>query len=94
MKEGFELIGIATVAAALIFGVCLLMSAFEDWFKMAKWRYQYKRRFNKPPTAKCYCKDCRFHNDHTKQCGKFDGWNTAEDWFCWDATPYKHKEGD
>ena len=50
-----------------------------------------KHRFDKPPTAECYCKDCRLHGKDN-QCFKFNGWRTADEWFCWDAEPKdKHR---
>lgn len=50
--------------------------------------YTIKHRFDKPPTAKCYCKDCTRHDDNGK-CYKFEGYYTADNWFCWDADPKK-----
>lgn len=48
-----------------------------------------KHRFDKPPTAECYCKDCRQHGEDN-QCFKFNGKRTADEWFCWDAEPKKN----
>jgi hypothetical protein len=64
----------------------------SDLIKGLKWKYKYKHRFDKPPLAKCYCKDCDFfgkNNDREdwNECLAHKGWRVAEEWFCWEATP-------
>ena len=83
----------------VIFLICLaagsavaLWMAGVELIDYLKRRYEIKHRFDKPPTAKCYCKDCVRHSDASKRCYKFDGWYTADEWFCWDAEPRKKEE--
>ena len=57
------------------------------------WNYQYKHRFDKPPTAKCYCNDCEYHAKNLKcnnvtWCDKY----TPDNGFCYQATPRKRKD--
>ena len=51
----------------------------------------YKRpengELNKKPTAKCYCIDCKYHNNLAGDCFGFDRYqHTADNWFCWKAS--------
>lgn len=61
MKEFLSDIGFATVACGCMIGVYLSLYAIKEGVKKLKYHYKVKHRFNKPPTAKCYCRDCRFH---------------------------------
>lgn len=77
------------VILAYIFMLSLLAVFIEFILKHTiqklRKRWLYKHRFGKVPTAMCYCKDCKNHDGLA--CRKFTGWNTADEWFCWDATP-------
>ena len=87
---GFALLGEAT-AIAIAFGlVAIAVRSIKDKIERVKWRRVYKHRFDKPPTAKCYCVDCQKHGEDGR-CYKFERWTTADSWFCWDAEP-KDKE--
>ena len=55
-------------------------------------KYKQKHRFDKPPTAKCYCIDCVYHDNETGRCWRLKNWHTADNWFCWDAEPRKTEE--
>ena len=79
-------------ACAIVIGFSVIyavLCCIKELLHKAKWRYKYKHRFDKPPTAACYCKDCKLHGDESHRCCKFD-WNTADNWFCWDAEPKEH----
>ena len=74
-------------------------TAFEcivDRVRKRKYHYEVKHRFDKPPTAECYCIDCQRYEAskgfRSGRCCKFEGWYVADNWFCWDATP-KEKAG-
>ena len=87
IKDLLAFLGAATVVvlvACLVAGVCY---EIKEYIIRLKWEYKYKHRFDKPPTAACYCKDCKRHNDENQECYKFKGWRTADSWFCWDAVP-------
>lgn len=97
--EVFGWIGILTAAG---FVALMAYSAFDalrgvvyDW----RWNYKYKHRFDKPPTAKCYCKDCIYHGTTYKDGGnnkcdvsKADIW-TPDEGFCFKAEPKKRDVG-
>lgn len=54
-----------------------------------KRRYVQKHRFDKPPTATCYCVDCRFHSTESLICYRLQKLRTADNWFCCHAEPRK-----
>lgn len=87
----FTAIGIATVT---VFGIsisCLVVDFISDMIHEAIWVYKYKHRFDKPPTAACYCIDCKFHGDGidlTRCTNRKDLiLQTADEWFCQAAEP-------
>ena len=49
--------------------------------------YEYKHRFDKPPTAECYCVDCWYRDNKNSKCGRHNELYVADDWFCKDAMP-------
>lgn len=57
-----------------------------DALNKAKRKYDHKHRFDKPPLAKCYCKDCKYHVIDGI-CIKHYGLDIREDGFCCDAVP-------
>lgn len=75
----------------IIIGVLLaaLKEVIGELIDRAKRNYRIKHRFDGPPTAKCYCRDCTRYDNESHKCYKFDGWRTADCWFCWDAEPRK-----
>lgn len=54
-----------------------------------KSKYIIKHRFSKPPTAKCYCIDCKQHDMQTSLCHRDGRRYTADAEFCSDAEPRK-----
>ena len=87
MRDFLALIGLAAsvvILFTLVYAICI---GIKERISKLKWQYKYKHRFDKPPTAKCYCRDCKQHGSETNRCYKFDGWHTADNWFCWDAEP-------
>ncbi len=77
--------------------VIFIYSGLCELFDNLKRDYIIKHRFDKPPTAKCYCKDCIHHDDETKQCYRFGQTTkeyscTADYWFCWEAEPREKVE--
>ena len=91
MDTIFTCIGLATVT---VFGVliCWLVVDFiSNEIDEAIWVYKYKHRFDKPPTAACYCVDCKFHGDDidsTRCTNRKDViLQTADEWFCQAAEP-------
>ena len=87
---------IGAIASLAIIG-CMLAFAWMyllEFIDEAKHKYRYKHRFDKPPTAKCYCIDCKHHDNETGYCYRFGQTTkeyrcTADNWFCWEADPRK-----
>lgn len=82
-----QVLGSALVIVLACFSVAGIWCALKEYVHTIKLRYRHKHRFDKPPTAKCYCMDCKKHGPDTGRCYKFDRWYTADNWFCWDAEP-------
>ncbi len=93
IKLFFMLFGVA-VTAGLLIGLFLCgISLIKERIERRIRHYKIKHRFDKPPTAKCYCKDCERHSADGR-CRKFNGWYTGDSWFCWDAEPRKEATHD
>lgn len=91
MSNIFTCIGLATV---IVFGIAILSLVVDfilNEIQEAIWVYKYKHRFDKPPTAACYCIDCKFHGDDIDltRCTKREDvrLQTADEWFCQAAEP-------
>ena len=92
----FTSIGIATV---MVFGIVMFLMVVDfisDKIHEAIWVYKYKHRFDKLPTAACYCVDCKFHGDDVDltRCTKRKDviLQTADEWFCQAAEPKERGE--
>lgn len=81
------LLGICTVFIIAVFVIILIAYGIKEGICECKRVYTYKHRFDKPPTAKCYCKDCKSWRESDGKCFIFEGWYTADRWFCWNADP-------
>ena len=91
----FSWIGILIVAGFVVMMLYCAFDALRDVVRGWRWMYKYKHRLDKPPTAKCYCKDCIYHSTTYKDGGNnkcsfpgIDIW-TPEDGFCYEAEPRK-----
>ena len=96
MNEFLTVVGALTLLFLTGFLIMCIISAINQWIDRLKRNYQYKHRFDKPPTAKCYCIDCHHHNNETNQCYRFGETTgeyrcTADNWFCWEARPREEK---
>ena len=93
IRDAFTYIGMITSICVLCFIGIVIYSFIEKQIDDAKRKYRQKHRFDKPPTAKCYCIDCIHHDNETKRCYRFEikkGYQcTADNWFCWEAEPRK-----
>lgn len=92
MKENlmsfFTLLGIVASAITLI--AIIMFIIMKSYYFIAekieelKYDYKVKHRFDKPPLAKCYCKDCKSYNRKNERCYWLNR-GTADNWFCWNA---------
>lgn len=86
--------GVITLGFVIAIFCSGLFDTIVDKVEHAKWKHKYKHRFDKSPTAKCYCIDCehygannKFFTDNRNECLAHVGWNVADNWFCWSAAP-------
>lgn len=87
MKDIFAGIGVICTFTLCGFLFGMFMIFIQEKIRILKRRYQYKHRFDKPPTAKCYCIDCKHHGKDGK-CNDFVMYiKTEDEWFCWRAEP-------
>lgn len=92
MTEFLIICGIAFIGIVVVLILIMLCHAIRVLVDKLKRRHYLKHRFDKPPTAECYCIDCKYHDDETKRCWRFGETTkeyrcTADNWFCWEATP-------
>lgn len=84
----FTLFGIISSIIVLITIIMfIIMNAYYfivEKIEELKYDYKTKHRFDKPPLAKCYCKDCKYHGYNGK-CYSFTERYTADNWFCNEA---------
>lgn len=97
MKIAFilQICGIMFILVFLILAIAMLKDFVVDTIRNLKWKYKYKHRFDKPPLAKCYCKDCRYYisEGNCGDCATHNGWKVADNWFCWSAKPKSYDYG-
>lgn len=84
-------------AGALFILTWSALYAIYDWLCGVigglKWEYKYKHRFDKQPTAECYCKDCMYYNLDNNYCSDShtkDNYALRDSHFCAFAVPRKH----
>lgn len=87
------LAGIGTITIILTGAVAagMFVEFVKSTVQCRKRCYEYNHRFDKPPVAKCYCIDCEYWDKETHYCAALHGFSTADDWFCWRASPYKEE---
>lgn len=92
MKEFLMIMGVIASFVLVLLVIMNVIYWLKTLIEKLTLKYKQKHRFDKPPTAKCYCVDCVYHNNETGLCCKFETWNTADNWFCWNAEPRKTEE--
>lgn len=90
-----ESIGLVTLT--LLVGVILGLIIVTIWDRILKLIHIYKRkhRFDKPPTAKCYCKDCAYHGilmPNGCECPGRKNYYSPDDGFCHEAKPKEREK--
>lgn len=84
-------IGAAATLALISLMITALICNVREFINSVKLKHKQKHKFDKPPTAKCYCADCIYHDNETGRCCKFYLY-TEDDWFCCDGEPRKKEE--
>ena len=86
--------GIASIVTIILAIFIFLYDFAKDVIRDLKWLYKRKHRFDKPPTAQCYCNDCKYYKPYSSnrgQCGRghIETWSVSDNSFCWQAEPLK-----
>ena len=94
MTEFFTSVGAFVIIAMIVAMIFAVFCAIKQVIRNLIWIYKYNHRFDKPPTAKCYCKDCSLYGDFTSRslCRKHK-FHFSEDYFCKDADPCEAESG-
>lgn len=87
MVNFLAILGALVLIILVLFLFCVLFSEVYDLVKSLISKHKQKHSFGKSPTADCYCVDCIYHDNDTKECYKFEGYYTADCWFCRYAKP-------
>lgn len=92
MNDFLVWLGTVTLIVIASFLFAAIYSELRELIDRCRYNYRVKHRFDKPPTAKCYCIDCKYHCNETRRCYRFtETRHTADNWFCWEATPRKEE---
>jgi hypothetical protein len=97
MSEFLEFIGLVTLLTIGFFLIAGILYEINEMISRTTYAWRVRHRFNKPPTAKCYCRDCKSHDPDTHRCYRFGETTkeyrcTADYWFCWEADPRKKED--
>ena len=88
-------VGVGTMLIIIICIIGVAIQSVKDVTDELVYKYHYKHRFNKPPTAKCYCVDCICYSNETGRCYGFheDSNRLVADYmFCYRAEPRKFEK--
>lgn len=66
--------------------IASIAATVEEEIRRKLKEYKYKHRFNKSPTAECYCVDCWYRDNENSKCRRYE-LHVADDWFCKDGMP-------
>jgi hypothetical protein len=93
LKTILALIGVMACTVILAEIVICVTTWIKDKIKKLEYKRQQKHRFDKPPTAACYCKDCRKWDPETGTCDDVCNLRRmADNWFCCFADPMTLEE--
>lgn len=94
MTEFFTTVGVVVIISMIAVIIFAVIYAIRSFIRERIWIYKYNHRFDKSPTAKCYCKDCSLYGDFTSRslCRKHKS-HFSEDYFCKDADPCNAESG-
>ncbi len=88
MIEILALCGVLFIIEGLVIAGILAFSFLRDFIEDKRYEYEIAHRFDKKPTAKCYCKDCVLWDEDNEQCRNVDKF-ASDCGFCWNAKPRK-----
>ena len=82
----FAFLGVVFMALLIVSITEAIATAVRERTRRKLKEYEYKHRFDKPPTAECYCVDCWYRDNENSKCRRYE-LCVADDWFCKDAMP-------
>lgn len=97
----FASIGVISLFIFAVAAIAVLTTLVEEAAEKRRYRKRIKTRFKGGPTAKCFCKDCKFYHETSKpdkynhgagDCRAHNDWGVADSWYCWTATPIDYDE--
>lgn len=97
----FASIGVISLFLVAVAAIAVISTAIEEAAEKRRYRKRIKTRFAGGPTAKCFCKDCKFYRETSKpdrcnhgagDCRAHNGWGVMDSWYCWTATPVDYDE--
>ena len=83
----FASLGLLFMALLIALILEEISTKVREMLRKRRKEYEYKHRFDKPPTAECYCVDCWYRDNENSKCRRYDELYVADDWFCKDAMP-------
>lgn len=87
VRDILAIIGFGVTFSVITILISIAIDKIRNVIKARKYKYKREHRFNGPPLAKCYCKDCQYWLSEKGECLQHSGWYVADDWFCWSSTP-------
>ena len=94
---------IGLIVTTILVGVLFasILALMDDVISEHRYNKQLKSRFEGGPTAKCFCKDCKYyyekikdtkHNSSTGECEAHNWLDVRDNCYCWAATPLDYDE--
>ena len=90
------------VTVTLVGGLfAAIVGLLDDVIIKHRYNKQLKNRFKGGPTAKCFCKDCKYyyekikdtkHDSSSGECEAHNWWDVRDNCYCWAATPLDYDE--
>lgn len=91
----FAFFGIVCFAGVVGFMGFNFIGWLKDRIEEAKHNQRIKHRFDGKPIAKCWCRDCRMHNNKSGSCSLPGiGRHTPDNGFCYEADPIWKERND
>lgn len=83
-------VGALTAGLIICFLIQEALESFKDYRERKRYAYKRAHRFDGPPLAKCYCKDCEYGvGDTAMKCSRGIINHSYDAWFCADGIPRK-----
>ena len=81
----FAFLGVIFMALLIVSITEAIATAVRKRTRRKRKEYEYKHRFDKSPTAECYCVDCWYRDNENSKCRRYNELYVEDDWFCKDA---------